>query len=358
MLRLRMTSDVREPRTPVRRAMGRRVWTRRVGALSVWTVVILVSLGFARSAGAEEIGLRYGQAFSANESVYSLPILVADRERFFARERLSVRTVLVPGGGENMIAALKNGTVDISHVATAFLIEADLAGSDAVAIAAEFNNPIYSLIARPEVTTFAALKGRIVGLADEAGTVAYATRKLLRLRGVADRDYWVDIVSGTPARIECLERGRCDAVPLGQPQDFEAMRRGYNLLGRTNEAVPAFLYTVTAAQRSWADAHGEALVGYVRALAAAFQFIRDPAKRDEVARLIADASGCSAEAARATLALYLEPDRKVLPRRGEIDLDGMRQVIGFMAEAGLIKGPPPPPDRFVDSRFLRAAAIE
>jgi ABC-type nitrate/sulfonate/bicarbonate transport system substrate-binding protein len=319
---------------------------------------VFVSFGFGHSGAAETISLRYGQAFSANESVYSLPILVAERAHLFAREDLTVRKVLIPGGGDKMIEALKDGTVDITHVATAFLISADLAGSDAVAVAAEFNNPIYSLVARPEIESFADLKGRIVGLADEAGTVAYATRQLLRRRGVADSDYWVNIVSGTPARIECLKRGRCDAVPLGQPQDFVAKNMGFHLLGRTNEAVPAFLYTVTAAQRTWAEVHQEALVRYVRALAAAFEWIRDPTNRDSAAHLLAEASGSGEEAARATLALYLEPDRKVLPKRGEIDLAGMRRVTMFMAESGLIAQPLPSPERFVDLRFLRTAGIE
>jgi ABC-type nitrate/sulfonate/bicarbonate transport system substrate-binding protein len=320
--------------------------------------VILATPGSVHGATAETMSLRYGQAFSAAESVYSLPILVANREQLFAREGLSVHNVLIPGGGDKMIAALRDGTVDITHVATAFLISADREGSDAVAIAAEFDNPIYSLVARPEIKTYADLKGRIVGLADEAGTVAFATRELLRLQGIGDADYWVNIVSGTPDRLACLERERCDAVPLGQPQDFDAMSKGYHLLGRTNEAVPAFLYTVTAAQRSWAKAHQEALVRYCRALAAAFQFIRDPARRDQVARLLADASGSSDETAHATLALYLDPDRKVLPQRGEIDLDGMKQVITFMAKAGLLTRPLPPPQQFVDLRYLHIAGIE
>ena len=315
-------------------------------------------LAFARGAAADPIELRYGAAFSAAESVYSLPILVADREQLFAREGLRVRNVMIPGGGDKMIAALGDGTADIAHVATAFLVSADLAGADAVAIAAEFNNPIYTLIAKPEIARFADLKGHIVGLADEAGTVAYATRKLLAANGIGGADFRVKIVSGTPARIDCLMRGLCDAVPLGQPQDFVAIDKGYRLLGRTNDAVAAFLYTVTAARRSWAESHKDAVVRYVRALAAAFQFIRDPARRNEVVALLAEAAGTNDAAARRTLALYLDPDRKVLPLRGEIDLDGLKQVIAFMAEAQLIAPPLPPAERFVDLQYLRAAASE
>jgi len=319
---------------------------------------LFLALAVMRHAAAEAIELRYGQAFSAAESVYSLPTLIGDREGFFAREGLRFRNILVPGGGDKMIAALDDGSVDITHVATAFLISSNLAGSDAVAIAAEFDNPIYSLIVKPEITRFADLKGRVLGLADEAGSVAYATRKLLAAHGIGASDMQVKIVSGTPARIDCLKRGACDAVPLGQPQDFVAMSAGYRLLGRSDQAVPAFLYTVTASRRSWAAAHEDAVTRYVRALAAAFGFIRDPATRETVVQLLAEAAGSSAESARATLALYLEPGRKVLPQRGEIDLAGLQQVIAFMAETGAIKPPPPRPERFIDLRYLRAAAIE
>ncbi len=318
-------------------------------------IVALAAAAPARAA--EPIVLRYGQAFSAEESIYALPIFVADREGFFAREGLRFGSVLIPGGGERMIAALDDGTVDLAHVATAFLVSADVKGADAVAIADEFDNPIYSLVAKPAIASFADLKGRTVGLADEAGTVAYATRALLARNGIGAGDFAAMIVSGTPARIACLVRGPCDAVPLGQPQDFVAMDEGYPLLGRTDDAVPPFLYTVTAARRSWAEAHADEVVRYLRALAAAFRFIRDPARRRAVIDIVVETTGAPENAARQTLALYLDPDRKVLPRGAELDLAGLRQAIGFMAESRLIAHSPPP-ETFADGRYVKAAAGE
>ena len=38
-----------------------------------------------------------------------------------------------------------------------------MAGSDAVAVVTEFNNPIYSLVAKPENKTTADLKGKLIG---------------------------------------------------------------------------------------------------------------------------------------------------------------------------------------------------
>jgi ABC-type nitrate/sulfonate/bicarbonate transport system substrate-binding protein len=135
------------------------------------------------------------------------------------------------------------------------------------------------------------------------------------------------------------------------------MRRGYRLLGLSTEAVPEFLYTVSAARRSWANANKATVVRYARALASAFRFIRDPGQRDAVVRTIVETTGFAEANAKLTMSLFFEPDRKVLPRAGEIDTAGMAAAIGFLAEAGIITPPLPPPDRFIDPQYLQAAGI-
>ena len=318
----------------------------------------LLCLCASQSAAGEAIPLRYGQAYSALRSIFALPLLVAEREGYFVREGLDFSMLPVPGGGEKLIAALHDGTADISHVATPFLIQAALAGSDAVAIAAEFNNPIYSLIAKPENRTYADLKGKLIGVAAETGSITIAIRKLLALNGLGREDFRTRFVDGTPERLSCLTAGDCDAVPLGQPQDFVAMRRGFRLLGLSTEAVPEYLYTVTAARRSWADANKDAIVRYVRALSSAFRFIRDPAKRDQLIRTIVDTTGFAEANAKLTLALYFEPDRRVLPKLGEINVSGMEQAIALMGEGGILKAPLPRAERFVDLQYLQAAGVQ
>jgi ABC-type nitrate/sulfonate/bicarbonate transport system substrate-binding protein len=322
--------------------------------------VLLVFLALGASAAcAQAIVLRYGQASSAARSIFSLPVVVAEREGLFRREGLDFRVVIpIPGGSDRMIAALHDDTVDVTHVATPFLVRAALAGSDAVAIAAEFNNPIYSLIARPEIGRIADLKGKVVGLADPAGSITISMLRLLALHGVREGDIRVKTIEGTPARLNCLRRGECAAVPLGQPQDFLAHREGYRALGLSSDAVPAYLYTVTAARRSWAAANQDAVVRYVRALAGAFRVIRDPASRGAVVQAIVETTGVPATVAERTLAFYFEPGRNVLPRQGEIDLAGLAQVIALMGEAGLLKAPLPAPERFVDLQYLRRAGLQ
>jgi len=321
-------------------------------------ILIFLTLLAPLGLSAQGIVLRYGQAISAQKSIYSLPIAVAERRGLFRREGLDFRVVIpLPGGSDRMIAALHDDTVDLTHVATPFLVRAALAGSDAVAIAAEFNNPIYSLVAQPGIRGVADLKGKLVGLADPGGSITLSMRKLLALHGLRESEVRVKTIEGTPARLNCLRRGECAAVPLGQPQDLLAASEGYRVLGLSSEAVPEFLYTVTAARRSWAAANRNAVVRYVRALAASFRIIRDPAERASVVSIIVETTGVPAAVAERTLALYFEPERKVLPRRAEIDVDGFAQVIAFMGEAGQLEAPLPTPGRFVDLQYLHEAGV-
>jgi ABC-type nitrate/sulfonate/bicarbonate transport system substrate-binding protein len=321
-------------------------------------VALLGILSVTGTAG-QTLTLRYGQAYSAARSIFSLPVAVAAGEGFFVREGLKVEILQpIPGGADHQITALHNDSVDVTHVATPFLIRAGLAGSDAVAIAAEFNNPIYSLIAKPEIATVAALKGRVVGLADEYGTISLSTRKLMTLHGLNRGEFGVRVIEGTSARWACLRRGDCDAVVLGQPQDLTAVEQGYRLLGSSTEVVPELLYTVTAVRRSFAEANRDAITRYVRALAAAFAFIRDGANRDRVAHAVMQSTNSSEAIARQTLTLFFAPERGVLPKRGEIDLKGLEQVIAMLGEAGTLKPPLPSPERFVDLQYLRAAGVE
>jgi ABC-type nitrate/sulfonate/bicarbonate transport system substrate-binding protein len=311
------------------------------------------------AAPAQPMPLRYCQAYSAARSIFSLPVAIAERYNFFRREGLNFKLIVpIPGGSDKMIDALHDDTCDVTHVAVPFLIRAALGGSNAVAIAAEFTNPIYSLVVKSEIKSYSDLKEKLIGLADEAGTITISTRRLLAMHGVRAGDFRVKIIEGTPARWSCLRRGECDAVPLDQPQDLLAIKEGFQVLGISTDAVPDFRYTVTAARRSWATQHQDAVTRYIRAMGAAFKFLRAPANRQSVIRTIVVSTDTPADIAQQTLQLFFEPERNVLPQRGEINLKGLSQVLAFMAEAGLLKEPLPPADRFVDLHYLQAAGVK
>jgi len=318
----------------------------------------LLLLGLVQTLSAQTITVRYGQIPSTIKTVSALQFTIAQRKGFFSREGINLAMVPIEGGANNMMAALDKGTVEITRTATSYLIQAVLKGSEGVAIAGETLTPIYSLIAKPEIKTFADLKGKVVGLSLAVDTISISTRKLMAKNGTKEGDFKVKELVGTPARADCLRKGECDAVPLGQPEDFLLMKQGYQRLGVSTDAVPSFLFTVSAVRKSWGEKNQEALVRYVRGLASAFRFMRNSANRDEVVRMTAETTGSPEEIARQTLSLYFEPDRGVVPKQGELDVKGLGQVIQFMAEAGELKPPLPAPERFVDLQYLKAAGLQ
>jgi ABC-type nitrate/sulfonate/bicarbonate transport system substrate-binding protein len=324
----------------------------RIGlALAALTALI-------QSAHADPTTLRFGQISSTVHGVTSLYRFIAEKQGFFARENIALDVKQIPGGTGNMVAALDRGEVDVTQTATPYLIQAVLAGSQAVAIAGEVANPVYSLIAKPEIGTFADLKGKLIGLSLPIDTISISTRKLLALKGLGESDYRVKELVGTPVRAACLKSGECDAVPLGQPEDLIAVKDGYRRLGGSTEAVASFQFEVIAARRDFAQSHAKAMTRFVRALADAFRYIADPGHRDDFAKAVVALTGSSDDIARQTLALYFDPDRGVLPRQAEIDMKGLAQVIAFMAEGGTIKPPLPAPERFVDLQYLADAGVK
>jgi ABC-type nitrate/sulfonate/bicarbonate transport system substrate-binding protein len=73
--------------------------------------------------------------------------------------------------------------VSVTQTATPYLIRAALSGSDATAIAGETANPVYSLIVKPQIRSYAEVKGKTLGLSLPVDTISISIRKLLALKG-------------------------------------------------------------------------------------------------------------------------------------------------------------------------------
>jgi ABC-type nitrate/sulfonate/bicarbonate transport system substrate-binding protein len=320
-------------------------------------VAALASIIFAQCAAAQTT-LRFGKIPSTVRNVGSLYLHVAEKKGYFAREGIKLESVLIEGGTDRMVAAIDQGKVDLAHSSTPYLISAVLKGSNAVGIAGEVANPVYTLIVRPEIKSYADLRGKVIALSVAADTISITTRKLLAKHGVKDGEFKIRQLVGTPVRYACLKSGECAGVPLGQPADVAAVAAGFRRLGDTTEAVGNFQFQLIVVHRAWATANREKVVSFLRAVADAFRFIRNPANRDETIKLAMEQTGQSEAIVRAVMALYFEPDRGVMPHQAEIDMKGLAQVIAFMGEAGGLSAPLPPVERFVDRQYLSAAGIK
>ena len=357
-----------------------------------------------QSSAADTVTLRYGQIPSTVRSVSTLYLFIAQQKGFLAREGVKLELVPIAGGTDKMVAALDRGAVDVTQTATPYLIRAALSGSDATAIAGETANPVYSLMVKPQIQSFAELRGKTLGLSLPVDTISISMRKLLALNGLGEGDYSVKAGRRKELMPPALRssRGECDAVRPVSPtssamtagtagsecrrmrwrrSNSRSLRRGERGRRRTRMRLYVSCVERGAAWRLFRQGTG----GHAGALRMPqarrmrrgatrsarglhrhwrryrrFRFIHDPANRGEVATAIVELTGSSDQIARQTLALYFEPDRGVVPKQAEIDLKGLAQVIAFMGEGGAINITPPlpQPERFVDLQYLRAAGAQ
>jgi ABC-type nitrate/sulfonate/bicarbonate transport system substrate-binding protein len=339
---------VRRPALPEGEAI---MSIRAVAALAL-AVVSLCSAGVD---AAETVKIRYGAIANSARSISSLPLYTAQRQGFLAREGIELQVVPLPGV-EHMVNAVESGDVDITHTATPYLIQAVLSRNfNTVAVIGGPANTVYSLMARPEIKSFADLKGRVVGLSLPADTISISTRLLLAKHGLNGADYKTQQLVGTPVRAKCVTEGDCAAVPLGQPEDILFARKGYTKLGDSSEVIPELQFNVLAARKDWAAAHKDTVVRLARAFADTYRYMADAKNRDAVAAIMAETTNAPVDVAREILTFYYEPYRGVMPRAAEISMAGMAKVIELLGEAGEIARPLPPAERFVDLTYLKAA---
>jgi ABC-type nitrate/sulfonate/bicarbonate transport system substrate-binding protein len=307
--------------------------------------------------GEDKITLRYGEIANSARGVSTLGTTIAQRKGFLERESIDFKVIGLRGTSFQ-VEELDKGNVEIVNTAMPYLIQAVLKGSNSAGILGGSANQVYSLIAKPEIKSFDDLKGKTVGMSLAVDTISIASRMLLEKHGLKEPAYRTRELVGTPVRADCLSRGECDAVPLGQPDDIVFMQKGYNKLGDSLEVIPVLQFGVIAARRDWAIANRDAVMRLTRAIGGAYKFLRDKANRDEVAKLAAESTGAPIDVMRAVLAFYYEPDRGVMPKQGEIDMAGVAKVIELLGGTGELKAPLPAAERFVDLQYLKAAGLQ
>jgi ABC-type nitrate/sulfonate/bicarbonate transport system substrate-binding protein len=323
----------------------------------------LISTGLAQSASSAELPtLRYAQSPFA-VGIGQLPLTIAKQKGFFAREGLHVELVRETRSNAGAIeqgylpALERGGSADMAAIPNGQFVEAVLNGSHAVAVAAQLANPVYSLIVRPEIKSFADLKGKEITLTAPWDAISLTTRRLLAIHGIGPPDIRVKSIGGTEGRFACLKAGECAATSLGQPADIDAIKMGYHRLGTSSEVGPA-IFNMEVVTSEWAKNNRDTLIRYLRADADAMRFISDPKNRNEVAKTISELTHEPPDAVNEMMANFENPRLHVLTKQGEVDMSGFRHVLELIKDSGLYSKPIPPAEHFVDLSYAKAAGIE
>src|SRR5262245_34700969 len=166
---------------------------------------------------------------------------------------------------------------------------------------------------------------------------------MMRDHGVAESEYRIDILGNSSVRAAAVEAGKVDAAMLQQPFSDRAVAKGGVVLAEGADYVPNWPLTCGWGLRSWCEANRATLVRFVRAMAAAADWLLAPENREETIRLMMAEEKLSRARAEASYR-FVVPKCMVKPEtiRGNLEL---------RIELGYYKPPHKSAEAFYDASF-------
>ena len=195
--------------------------TKRILTFSIWLFCSVLAV----SAGAQE---RVIVSHSVRGSLSIGPLLYGIQKGFYRDEGIDLLYVSIRA--DLGIKALVSGDVDFIYSAGTG-IRAAVQGIPVKVLSMDFSKVFHSLMARSEITSAAALKGKKVAVSSFGATTDLSARASLRALGLdPTRDVTIVPLGGDTVRFAALQAGTVQAAMMSLPLNIQLKRMGYREL--------------------------------------------------------------------------------------------------------------------------------
>jgi ABC-type nitrate/sulfonate/bicarbonate transport system substrate-binding protein len=286
------------------------------------------------------------------EPGYYWDVFEAQTLGYFKAEGLEVETTRFDITSQ-AVTALVTGAVNFVSVTPDVAMLAPIkAQGDVIIVSNEVRLPTWDLLALPDIKTYADLKGKVLGVSQLQSASTLNLRQLLRKHGLKDNDYNILQVGGSSKRYAALQSKQIGATLITEPLNFEAMDAGFRKLGGVYEAstVPSVVIAVT---HSWATPNEKTLVGLLRAIYKAQDWINNSKNKKDAVDLMVELSKAQRTSVEKTYDKYVT-ELKVY-NRGDINTEVIKKTLEDMVEIEAISKPIPDPNKFLDLSFRQKA---
>jgi len=288
------------------------------------------------------------------------PIYVAQAKGFFAREGIEVKVTPTPNSGFQM-SGLINGKFQVASTALDNLIAYQEGQgtakterpADLITIMGGASTEL-ALMALPSIKDVAELRGKEFALDSLSTGYAFVLRKMLEKNGLMPSDYKFVAVGGTRERLEALRAGTMAAGLISEPFTTQAKKEGLSFLGEAVSSVGRYQATVQIANRWWAKENEKAMVGYIRAMISAVDWIYEPANKQETIKILAEAVKISEAAATPSVIGLTEGQGRLSPK-GALDVEGVKTVLQLREQYGEPQKKMGAPEKYYDLTYYNKA---
>jgi ABC-type nitrate/sulfonate/bicarbonate transport system substrate-binding protein len=289
------------------------------------------------------------------------PVWAAEEKGLFARNGIAVKLSFTPNSVEQ-VRNLMSGKYDLGTTAYDNVVayqegqgETDLPEApDLFAYMGGYSGSL-RFVTSPDVKTYAALKGKTVGVDAATTGFAFILYKLAAMNGLSQSDYRIEKLGGTPARVQALMEGRIAGTMISSPSEILPESKGFTRLGDTTAAFGAYQASVGFARRAWAAQHSDELVAFIRAYVAAMDWLQNPSNRDEAVAIYAKhVPNAPRPAAQKAYEIMFAPNEG-FQKMAKIDLEGCRTVLKLRSEFAKPQKSLADPAKYVDERYYEKA---
>jgi len=225
-----------------------------------------------------------GTVGSASANLW--PVFIGINKGFFAEQDLKIDVVYVQSSAQ-MVQQLTAGSLEMT-MSTGLVdpIRAIEKGSPIAIVRFESQSPPYALVAKPNIKTFAELKGKTISLGGPKDITRIYVERMLAPSGVKPGEFDMVFAGATSARAQALLSGAVDAAILLPPFNFQATAQGFNELGLTVDFAPELPFSGTVVNNGWAKAHPALLSRVLAAHAKSVAWFYQDANRAEAVKMM------------------------------------------------------------------------
>ena len=252
----------------------------RTLAQTIMAVTMLAAVTPARAVDTVIVGT----VGSASANLW--PVFIGINKGFFAEQDLKIDVVYVQSSAQ-MVQQLTAGSLEMT-MSTGLVdpIRAIEKGSPIAIVRFESQSPPYALVAKPNIKTFAELKGKTISLGGPKDITRIYVERMLAPSGVKPGEFDMVFAGATSARAQALLSGAVDAAILLPPFNFQATAQGFNELGLTVDFAPELPFSGTVVNNGWAKAHPALLSRVLAAHAKSVAWFYQDANRAEAVKMM------------------------------------------------------------------------
>ena len=304
---------------------------------------------------AGEAGLPTVRFVQSGRTASSWPLFVAEEKRFFQKNGIYVEEIIIRGG-TNVTRAVLSNTIPIGRINPDYVIDAMEKGAHVKIVSGALEKLPYDLVARPEIKTGAALKGKTIGVDSlTGGTTLMLWEVIEKAFGLKQNDYNLLVVGTSPDRYAALKGGSVQATFMGPPFNLRAEKEGFTKLTDFHKHLGPIQFVVQFAHDDYLKSNRAEVVKFLKGMAEATQWLYDPKHKEEALSIYLKVLKSPREAAEADYR-YLIEEFKPFPVEGALNKQAIEKTFELREKAGKYEGKKAPSYlRYVDTSLVEEA---